>query len=61
MLADARRHRLIALAYVAEYQHNEFIVDIVGETHAPAAMRRMLPFLDDKLGELAQGSNPLKK
>lgn len=56
MLQEARDGRLIGLAYVAMYHHNDYGLGIKGETRrAPIITRGMLPELDHLLAQIIRG------
>ena len=56
LLAEARKGRVIGLAYAAMMKRREYIVNTAGEAHRnPTFARGMLASLDDQLGEKVKG------
>jgi len=56
LLDEARRGRIIGMAYVAMLKRREYIVNTAGEAHRnPTFARGMLAALDDQLGEKVKG------
>ena len=56
LLFEARRGRVIGLAYVAMMKRREYIVNTAGEAHRnPTFARGMVSALDDQLGDKVKG------
>lgn len=55
LLDEAKRGRVIGLAYVAMYKRREYVTDAAGEAYRnPTFSRGMVAALDDHLRELVQ-------
>jgi hypothetical protein len=58
LLREARRGRIIGVAFVAMYKRREYIANATGEARrSPTFTRGMIASLDDALGR--QADNPL--
>lgn len=55
LLDEARRGRILGMAFVAMYKRREFIANTAGEAYRnPVFARGMVAALDDHLGEISR-------
>lgn len=55
LLDEARRGRILGLAFVAMYKRREFIANTAGEAYRnPVFARGMVAALDDHLGDMSR-------